>query len=285
MVYRRMLLGVSVLSLGCGVPARQMPSVPVAVPAAASAPVPQPARPTAPARAMPLPNLAGQWEFSFTPDAQSGDLAGTPQANLAEINLQQNANYVYIDATGVELFMLSEYPGPTFQQGSQCIEKEIGNITGTISDDGLSFQLTVSGPIANGDTAQEEANTTGAVNQDGTLTGTYSGNNVGLSGCPFNSTGTFSGTPITTQFSGTYQGELANDDIDSMETVSMTFSQSGSTLNITGSDNGTPFSLSGVVMGSFFQTSTFDGYLPLNDPRIWLWDEESGDRGVLEVQQ
>jgi hypothetical protein len=193
---------------------------------------------------MRLPKLAGQWELSFMPDAQSGGLPGVPQANLAETNLQQSDKAISADSS--QLFWLSEYSSEDFRIGSVCLGGETGSITGTISDDGLSFNLSLSG-----DGITESAQVSGAVNSDGTLTGTYAGNNTGVDGCPLNSTGSFSGTKITKRFSGTYEGELANDEVASMETISMTFSQSGSSLNVTGSDNGQPLSLSGTIVGSF----------------------------------
>lgn len=269
---RTQTLALLLFTVGCGSP--QMAKI-MPVARSVPAPIPTPTRPTAPARPTKPPDLAGQWELSFMPDAQSGGLPGVPQANLVEATLKQtDTNF-----SSAQSAVLFEYSTDEFTESSTCLGGATSTITGTISDDGLSFNLSLST-----DGITESAKTTGSVNSDGTLTGTYSGNNTGLDGCPLNSTGSFSGTPIKRQFSGTYLGELANDDIDSMETISMTFSQSGSTLNITGSDNGTAFSLSGVVIGEFFETPTFDGYLPLNDPRIWLWDEESGDQGLLELQ-
>jgi hypothetical protein len=157
---------------------------------------------------------------------------------------------------------------------------------------GLSFTLSITGDngVGTGRTT-ETAVTTGSISSDGTVTGTYSGPNQGLGGCPLNSTGSFVGTKVTKQFSGTYMGGLANDEISSMETISMMFTQSGSALEVTGTDNGDAFDLTGTVLGAFFAVPTyvsgtgraqsFSGYLPLDDSRIWLQDEVSGDRGVL----
>jgi hypothetical protein len=281
------LLSLLVL-VGCGAPLQQVATV--AAPTSSTITNPLRAIPKPhPARAMPLPNLAGQWELSFMPDAQAGGLPGVPQANLAETNLQQSDNTISADSS--QLFWLSEYSSEDFRIGSVCLGGETGNIAGTVSDDGLSFSLSLSG-----DGVTESAQVSGAVNSDGSLTGTYSGNNTGLDGCPLNSTGSFLGTRVTKSFSGTYAGQLANDQIASMETISVSFTQNpDSTINLSGSDNGVAFGLSGIVLGSFFEAPTFvsgngreqsfDGYLPLNDPRIWLWDEVSGDRGILEVQQ
>ena len=122
---------------------------------------------------------------------------------------------------------------------------------------GLSFTLSITGDngVGTGLTT-ETAVTTGSINSDGTLTGTYSGPNQGLDGCPLNSTGS-SQTKVTKQFSGTYMGGLADDEISSMETISMMFTQSDSALEVTSTDNGDAFDLTGTVLGAFFAVPTY----------------------------
>jgi hypothetical protein len=285
------LLTLTLWLAACGAPLHQL------APVATSAAIPTPSGPIAkpaPARREPIPRLAGPWEFSFIPDAQAGDLPGTPQATLVEINLQQSGNS--ISATKDQLFVLDQYPGPDYQFSSLCLGDEVGNLGGTISDDGLGFTLSITGDngVGTGVTT-ETAITSGTINSDGTLTGTYTGPNTGLDGCPLNSAGSFAGTKVTKQFSGTYMGGLANGEINSQEAISMTFTQAGSALEVTGTDNGDAFDLTGTVLGAFFAVPTyvsgfgrsqsFIGYLPLNDTQIWLQDEVSGDAGTLEPQQ
>ena len=280
----------SLLSLiGCGVPARQMPTV--AVPAAASAPVPQPARPTAPARAMVLPNLQGPWEFTFRPTTPLG--TQVPLSNLAELNLQQSDGSLSASSSSQQLFMLSDNPGAYYLLGSACLGFEKGNVAGTISDDGLSFSLTIFGdnPQVQPPTTQETVQTTGTVNSDGTLTGSYTGSIPGLAGCPFNTSGTFSGAK-TAKFGGTYTGTFPTG-AGPMETLSLTLTEnSDSTLNVTGMDNAAPFTTTGYVIGSLIETTadigineSWVGYLPPSTATMQVWSNVTGDQGLLEVQQ
>lgn len=171
---RTQTLALLLFTVGCGSP--QMAKI---MPVARSvlAPIPTPTRPTAPARPTKPPDLAGQWELSFTPDAQSGGLPGVPQANLVEATLQQTDN----NFSSSESAVLFEYSTEDFRQSSLCLGGATGIVSGTVSDDGLSFNLSLST-----DGITESAATTGTVNPDGTLTGTYSGNNTGLDGCPSN---------------------------------------------------------------------------------------------------
>jgi len=258
----------------------------MAAPIAATPAPAQPAPPTATPTPAPAPtpiNLAGAWEFQFTPTAQTGDIAGTPQINIVEANLQQSGSTVTATSTG--LFMLSEYPGPwNFQTGSICLGGETGDMAGTISTDNLSINLNLSLAAVQ---TQESIQATGAINPDGSLTGTYQGQN----GCPFNDAGTFQGIKITTQFNAVYVGQLVNGEINSTESITLGLAQSGTTLTATGTDNGVPFALSGTVIGAFFQLPTyisgtgrsqsFSGYLPQNAPSLLVWDDVSGDQGLL----
>lgn len=286
----KLLVGLSLLSLiGCGVPARQLPTI--AVPAAASAPVPQPTRPTAPARAMVLPNLQGPWEFTFRPTTPLG--TQVPLSNLAELNLQQSDGNLSASSSNQELFLLSDNPGDYYLEGSECLGFETGNVAGTISDDGLSFSLTIFGdnPQVQPPTTQETVQTTGTVNSDGTLTGSYTGSIPGLAGCPFNTSGLFSGAK-TAQLSGTYTGTFPTG-AGPMETLSLTLTENAdSSLNVSGTDNGTAFKTSGYVIGALIETTSdigiaesWVGYLPPSTTTMQVWSNVTGDSGFLEVQQ
>jgi hypothetical protein len=272
-------------------PVPPSPTPPVPVPP----PIPIPTPPVPPSPPAPVINLAGPWEFRFTPNPQAGDEVGTPQANLVEVNLQQSGDNITATSSAGQLVMFAQLSGPSYQSASlDCADSgpESGGLTGTISDD--SFNLNFNLVLSTG--SQESVQTTADINSDGTMTGNYVGpNNQGLSGCPLNDSGSFLGTPVQPRFNGTWIGTLANDQIESMETITLTLSQSGLSITATGDDNSEPFGLSGTVIGSYFNLDTFvsgfgreqsfSGYMPLNDNRIWLQDDVSGDSGILELQQ
>jgi hypothetical protein len=300
------VLLITVMLVACGggnvTPAQISTLVPVPVPTPAPAPDPSPTptptpTPTPSPTPTPTPtpsvaNLAGAWEFKLVP--YSTDNLYINVNTLIEANLQQSGNNVTAtnSASSQQLFMLAQYPTELLL-GPACIVEnpgqpgngyEIGSIVGTVSDSNFDFFVLQAVTIDGG---QESFPVTATINSDGTLTGTYTGDNP----CPFDGAGTFSGTPAA-QFSGTYTGTILVSATNSIETLSLTLKEnSDSTLTVTGTDNGVAFTSTGYVIGTLIETTadigiseSFVGYLPLGTTTLQVWNNSTGDSGFLQLQ-
>ena len=221
-------------------------------------------------------NIQGQWQVI----AQSTN-GGT--GTLVEANFTQNGSSVQAAKSSVVL--IAGQPGSYLGLGGECDNSVLGNdsIQGSVMGQTVSLTLTESGSLGTGTSTG-----TATISSDGTqiTSGTYST----PAACGFVAdTGTFTGAVIK-PFSGTFAGMLA--DGPTTDAVTVTISQSGYNLSVTGTDNGAPFTLSGTVVGATFDvTGTIAGrsveYVGLyetsaNDFRVY--DTSFNPLGVLNPQ-
>ena len=251
------VLAAMVLLAGCG-------GVSVGTPMAA--PTPPPAEPV---------SIQGQWQVI----AQS---AVNPASSvLVETNFTQTGANVIAGKSSVILIQgaLGAFTG----LGGECDNGSLGDdsVQATIANQTqLSFTLTEAGSLG---TASSTG--TATISSDGTqiTSGTYST----PAACGFTAdNGSITGTLIK-PFSGTYAGVLSGTDA-----VTVTVSQTGYNLSVTGTDNGTSFTLTGTAVGATFDvTGTIAGqavenvgiYEPAtNDFRIY--DTKFHLLGVLTTQ-
>ena len=231
--------------------------------------IPTPVTPTA-------ANVQGQWQVV----AQSTN-GGT--GVLIETNLAQSGTNVTAAKSSVVL--IQGVPGTYTGLGGECDNGAVGDdsIQATVSGQTLSFTLTETGSLGTGTSTG-----TATISSDGTqiTSGTY----TTAAACGFAAdSGTVTGA-IIKPFSGTFAGMLANG--STTDAVTVTISQSGYNLSVTGTDNGTPFTLSGTVVGATFNvTGTIAGrsvqYVGLyetsaNDFRVY--DTSFNPLGVLNAQ-
>jgi hypothetical protein len=221
-------------------------------------------------------NVQGQWQII----AQSTN-GGT--GVLIETNLAQSGSTVTAAKSSVVL--IQGVPGTYTSLGGECDNGALGDdsIQATVSGQTLSFTLTEAGSLGTGTSTG-----TATISSDGTqlTSGTY----TTAAACGFQmDNGTLTGA-VTKPFSGTFAGMLANG--STTDAVTVTISQSGYNLSVTGTDNGTPFTLSGTVVGATFNvTGTIAGqsvqYVGLyetsaNDFRVY--DTAFNPLGVLNPQ-
>ena len=221
-------------------------------------------------------NIQGQWQVI----AQSTN-GGT--GVLIETNLAQSGTNVTAAKSSVVL--IQGVPGTYTGLGGECDHGALGDdsIQATVSGQTLSFTLTEAGSLGTGTSTG-----TATISSDGTqiTSGTY----TTTAACGFVAdSGTVTGAVIK-PFSGTFAGMLANG--PTTDAVTVTISQSGYNLSVTGTDNGAPFTLSGTVVGATFDvTGTIGGrsveYVGLyetsaNDFRVY--DTAFNPLGVLNAQ-
>ena len=221
-------------------------------------------------------NVQGQWQVI----AQSTN-GGT--GVLIETNLAQSGTNV--TAVKSSVVLIQGVPGTYTGLGGECDNSALGDdsVQATVSGQTLSFTLTEAGSLGTGTSTG-----TATISSDGTqiTSGTY----TTAAACGFAAdSGTVTGAVIK-PFSGTFAGMLANG--STTDAVTVTISQSGYNLSVTGTDNGAPFTLSGTVVGATFNvTGTIAGqsvqYVGLyetsaNDFRVY--DTSFNPLGVLNAQ-
>ena len=201
---------------------------------------------TSPAPVAPVPvsstaTLQGQWQIIAHSNVNPASSV------LVEANFTQSGSTVTADKSSVVL--IQGVPGAFTGLGAECDNGTLGDDSAqaSISGQSVSYTLTEAGPLGT-------ATSTGMANISGDGTQITSGTYQTPAACGFTAdNGSLTGTTIA-PFSGTFAGQLLNF-TGSTDSVSVTLSQSGYTLNVVGTDAGAPITLTGKVVGATFDVT------------------------------